>query len=145
MDRTRISRPNRSPTMESVELIKQFVDAGRKVAYQSDSYRVIKGLDNDYYIKSEETGHSIKLVQPKTGKINGEIKDFYLIPDMSLEEFRSRRREPHHGNGPIYYPDDYQIIQVKEGEYLVECSNWHKTFGSLQEAEECLWEEWKDS
>jgi len=131
--------------LESVNLIKQLVDAGKKVAYQTDSYRVIKGLDNDYYIKSEETGHSIKLTQPTTGECNGDLDDFYLIPDMSLEEFRSRRHQPQQGKGPIYYPDEYQIIQTNQDEYMVECSNWQKTFNSLLEAEECLWDEWKDS
>ena len=131
--------------IESIHTLKQLVDAGKKVAYQNDSYLVIKGQDGEYYIKSVATGHAIKLIQPQTGRPNGDIKDFYLMPDMTLEEFTSKKTDPPMGPGPIYYPDNYQIIVTEENQYLVECSNWNKTFNNLQDAEQCLWEEWKDS
>lgn len=131
--------------LESIHIIKQFVDAGKKVAYQTESNQVVLGMDGQYYIKIKQSDHSIELVNQETGEINGDLEDFYLVADLTLEEFRSSRINPQEGPGPIYYPDQYQIIQMNNGEYLVECSNWRKTFKSLYEAEECLWEEWKDS
>lgn len=131
--------------LENIHIIKQFVDAGKKVAYQTESNQVVKGSDGEYYIKSNQSVHIVKLVNQDTGEINGILQDFYLLPDMTLEEFRSSRVNPEKGSGPIFYPDQYQIIQMDNGEYLVECSNWRKTFKSLYEAEKCLWEEWKDS
>lgn len=129
---------------ESIKTITQMVDAGKKVAYQSDSYRVVKAGD-DYFIKCIHTNHMIKLVQPKTGKLNGNINDFFILPDMTLEEFKSCRKIIEPDTETIYYPDDYRINRSITGEYLVECSNWVKAFKSLGEAEKCLWEEWKDA
>lgn len=131
--------------IESIHTLKQLVDAGKKVAYQNESYLIIKSQDGEYYIKSVATDHLIKLIQPHTGKLNGDIKDFYLMPDMTLEEFTSKKILPEMGPGPIHYPDNYQILIIDENQYLVECSNWRKTFKFLYEAEKCLWEEWKDS
>jgi len=59
--------------------IARAVDEGLRVYWQSPSYEVVKGsLGSGYFIRSQVTGHCIRLLQSDGVTLNGKASDFYI-------------------------------------------------------------------